>query len=397
MRVGFYAGELQSEKIGGGHTFQTTIIKGLMAASSEHEFYFYYKNEQNLFENTKNIKFINIYFEKKLIKKKIRFFKNKSKKNNEDVFNKLVTRDQIELVYFISPVYKKVDVPFIFTVWDLDHRKTPHFPEVSTVADEFTQRELFYSHAAPRASYVVIGNAEGKRQVEKFYNVDSDRIKTIPMPTPGFVYEYQEDSSILINNNLEKNKYLFYPAQFWPHKNHIRLLKALNKLKKQGSELKLVLTGSDVGNLKYIKEKVKEFNLENEVLFLGFVKKEEIISLYKNAYALTFVSFMGPDNIPPLEAMALKCPVISTGTDGMREQLRDCALFFDPTDENELVEKINLLASDELRGDLIKRGESLAKDYCAENYIKRMLELIDEFAPIRECWSSTEPYTDLKV
>lgn len=381
----------QDEKIGGGYTFHMSIIEGLMKVQSDHEFYFYYKSKKKLFENNNsNIKFTNMKFEY-ITKIKKKLFYKKIKKYETDL-NTLILRDNIELVYFISPFYEEVKAPFVLTVWDLGHRKESSFPEVSFCNNNFFSRENFYSKILMQASYIVIGNNEGKKQLEGFYNIEPRRIKTIPMPTPNYVYEIQEDLSILGKYGLEKNKYLFYPVQFWAHKNHIRLVKAMKKLKEQGLNFKFVFTGSNQGNLEYIKEKVKESGLEKEVLFLGFVKKEEIIALYKNAYALTYASFLGPDNIPPLEAMALRCPVICSDIDGMREQLGDCALFFNPIDEDDLIEKIKQLENNELRQSLIQKGEILAKNCSVENYITKMTEIIEDFVPIRECWSSTERY-----
>lgn len=392
MRVGFFVGKIQNEKIGGGHTFQMSIIEGLMNVESEHEFYFYYHSQNNLFEDTKNVKFINMKFECTTIVKKKLFYKKK--KIIESHLDKLTLRDNIELVYFISPMFQEVETPFIFTVWDLAYRSSGHFPEV-IINNEFANRESHYSRIIPRASFNVIGNNEGKRQICKYFNIENERVKTISMPTPNYVYNLNPDDSILRKHNLESKKFLFYPAQFWPHKNHIRLVKAMKKLKEQGSDFKLVFTGSDVGNEKYIKQKVKEYNLENDVLFLGFVTKQEIIALYQNAFALTYASYFGPDNIPPLESMALKCPVIASDIVGFREQLGDCALFFDSKDENDLVKKIKQLNDKKLVDDLVKKGEILAKDCSVENYISKMIEIIDDFAPIRECWSPTEKYIHL--
>lgn len=385
MRVGFYIGELQNETLGGGHTFQTSIVNGLLNTKSNHEFYFYYKAETNLFKSNENVKFINMHFEKD-IKIKNKLFYKKIKEYPQTL-NTLILRDEIELVYFLPPFYEKVDTPFVLTIWDLGHRKETYFPEVSVENDSFSGRETFFGTVPMQASYVVIGNNEGKRQLESFYNIESGRIKTIPMPTPDYVYETKEDTSVLDKFDLTKNKYLFYPAQFWAHKNHIRIIKAIKKFKAEGGDFKVVFTGADQGNEKYIKKQAEEFGLEKDVLFLGFVNKEEIIALYKNAYALTYASFLGPDNIPPLEAMALNCPVISADAPGMREQLGECALFFNPKDEDELIEKIKQLENQELRQNLITKGELLAKTCSIENYINKMVQIIDDFAPIRECWN----------
>jgi len=393
MRVGFYVGEIQDEKNGGGHTFQVSLIEGLIMAKCEHEFYVYYRCNKNLFKTSENVKFINMNFEYiPKIEKKL--FRRKKRRHESDL-NTLILRDKIELVYHITPSAPQVEVPYVFTVWDLAHKEMTFFPEVSNAGWTFEEREKNYISMIPKSSYTVIGNNEGKRQVCQYYNMNEDRVKIIPMPTPNDVSSTQPDTSVLEKYKLEKNKYLFYPAQFWPHKNHIRLVKAIKKLKEQNYDFKMVFTGSDFGNEKYIKQIVKDFGLKEDVLFLGFVTREEIIALYKNAFALVYASLLGPDNIPPLEAMALKCPVISSGITGMREQLNDCALFFDPLDENDLIDKLKLLENEELKQKLISKGEVLSKSCCVDNYVNKMIEIIDEFAPIRECWSSIEKYVHL--
>ena len=65
--------------------------------------------------------------------------------------------------------------------------------------------------------------------------------------------------------------------------------------------------------------------------------------MYKNAFALVYASFLGPNNIPPLEACALGCPVVAANIPGAFEQMGDAAAFFDPKDEYDLAEKIKML------------------------------------------------------
>src|SRR6185436_3788013 len=86
--------------------------------------------------------------------------------------------------------------------------------------------------------------------------------------------------------------YLFYPAQFWPHKNHINLLRAIKLLKERdGLKFTLVLSGSDHGNASYVKQTADELGLADQVIFAGFVPYEDIMAFYKHAFALTFVTF----------------------------------------------------------------------------------------------------------
>jgi glycosyltransferase involved in cell wall biosynthesis len=385
MRVGFFVGEIQKVTVGGGATFQTNILYQLIRTKSDHKFYIFYKSNDNLFDDSENIKFIN------LSKLKKRLF---SKKDDKEIsLNDQILELKIELVWFLTPHYEFVEAPFVLTIWDLQHRLQSYFPEVSLSGWDFNKREKFYSEYIPKASYVVIGNNQGAGEVEKFYNFPRERIKTIPLPTPQFVFEDLADDKILSKNNLVKGNYLLYPAQFWPHKNHIRIIKALDILKKQGIKWKVVFTGSDKGNKDYIEAKVKEYNLKDEVKFLGFVSKAELISLYKNAFATTFLSAFGPDNIPPLESMALGCPVICADAKGMKEQLGDAAIFFNPFNENELVEKIKELSgNDNIRAAMIENGKIVAQSVTTDKYIEKMISLIDEFSPIRECWSDQDRY-----
>jgi glycosyltransferase involved in cell wall biosynthesis len=397
MRIGVYIGELIHSTSGGGSTHQETVINQLIKTNSNHEFFIFYKGKLKESYDEKLAQFIAVN-EPKIKKSKLpRFLRKKRKKQTDTFLNTKALEHKIEFMWFPALMFQAVDVPYALTIWDLQHRLQTFFPEVSVSGTNFFEREKFYQQCVPNASYIIIGNKAGAKQVEKFYNFPAKRIKTIPLATPQFALsDAMSDDEILTKHGLKKNSFIFYPAQFWPHKNHIRILKALKILQQQGIDLQCVFTGSDKGNETYIKQKVSEFALNEKVKFLGFVKESELVSLYKNASALVFASMFGPDNLPPLEAMALKCPVICSNSDGMEEQLGDAALFFNPLNENELAQKISLLLSDDnLRQQQAAKGYQLAHILTPENHIKKFLDLVDEFAPIRECWSSDEKYVHL--
>ena len=140
------------------------------------------------------------------------------------------------------------------------------------------------------------------------------------------------------------NDYIFYPAQFWAHKNHIYILKALHILKSESSiSLGAIFSGSDQGNLSYIKDMTKQFNLENKVRFTGFVSNEEINYLYSQSIALVMPTYFGPTNIPPLEAFKLNVPVIYSDLPGLRDQVNDAALLLNLNDPKSLVENLKII------------------------------------------------------
>ena len=94
--------------------------------------------------------------------------------------------------------------------------------------------------------------------------------------------------------------------------------------------------------------------------------------------ALIFPSFFGPDNVPPLEAFALGCPVLASRVAGAEEQLRSGALLFDPTDPTDIADKVVAVGSDpELRKKLTEEGAKIAQLRTPERYIAQIEEILN--------------------
>jgi glycosyltransferase involved in cell wall biosynthesis len=185
---------------------------------------------------------------------------------------------------------------------------------------------------------------------------------------------------------------LFYPAQFWPHKNHVTLLRAVKVLRDRHSlNFHVVLTGSDQGNLSYVKQLVSQLGLVDQVHFLGFVSTDELIALYQNAFALMYTSMFGPDNLPPLEAFALGCPVIAAKVPGSEEQLGKGAVLIEPIDEDAFADAVyELYKEPGLRESLIERGRAHVMSFTGEDYARGVFAILDEFEKVRRCWSQEE-------
>ena len=77
----------------------------------------------------------------------------------------------------------------------------------------------------------------------------------------------------------------------------------------------------------------------------------------------------------------------------MKLQLKDAALFFDPKNENELAERIKKLFEDKnLRKELIEKGLKIAQARTSKDYVNEVIKIVDEFEPIRRCWSNEDEY-----
>jgi glycosyltransferase involved in cell wall biosynthesis len=303
----------------------------------------------------------------------------------------------IDLVWYLSPYYEVVPVPFVATVWDLAHRQMPYFPEVSTApgAWRWESRESYYQYVLPRAARVIVSNIAAVDSVH-LYGVQDANIRTIPLcvdvealRASGSFPDQGVPPAGVTALGLEPQKYLLYPAQFWPHKNHITLVDMLKILQDRGHDLKLVFTGADKGNQSFIEDYVKGLGLQDEVIFTGFVSTDTLHQLYRNAFALVFASLLGPDNLPPLEAMALDCPVICSRYPGAREQLGNAALYFDPLDAIDAADQVlDLVESSVYAQTLIQAGREWVKQFTPDRYIESVRSVLREFERTRRLWGT---------
>ena len=250
----------------------------------------------------------------------------------------LLTKN-IDLLYYLTPGGGEYNFPFVATHWDIGHYSMHAFPEVA-MNGTFEGRESLYQKTYKKALAILCESAAGKNELVQYKQINPERIFIVPL-FPGKLVDLKiglgEQQSIIESQfNIKKGNYFLYPAQIWSHKNHYHLLLAFKKVNEKYPNLKLVLPGSDKGNLGYIKEVIEDLELQSSVIIPGFISNEALYSLYKNAIALVMPTLLGPTNMPLLEAAYLGCPVITTAFEGHKELLGEYATYINPMDENEI-------------------------------------------------------------
>jgi glycosyltransferase involved in cell wall biosynthesis len=296
----------------------------------------------------------------------------------------------LELVLYPAPVSYSFEAgtPYVIAVHDLQHRLQPEFPEVS--ADGQAEgREYLFRNAIARATLVVADSEVGREDVLALYGdagATPDRVKVLPFVPPPYVLEagHADGPAVRQRYGLPE-RYFFYPAQFWPHKNHARLVRALGLLREHGLDAAVVFSGGGAGSA--IRERtheellrlVAELGLEGRVHDLGFVPAEDVAPLYRGAVALAMPTFFGPTNIPVLEAWALGCPVLTSDLRGIREQVGDAGLLVDPRSIESLADGMERLWADgELRRELAERGRTRLAEYTPSHFRARLAEIVRE-------------------
>lgn len=290
---------------------------------------------------------------------------------------------RLDLAYFAAPAFARIDVPFVFTLWDIGHRTIPEFPEMRSGRDPWTHREALCRTMLGQASFVVTGNDTGAAEARELFGLSAEKVVAIPFPNPDFAAVAEE-----VPPWLPAEPFFFYPAQFWVHKNHFTLLGALADLSAKGKRVpNLVCVGADKGNLAYLKTVAASLGIADKVHFPGFVSRGELKALYRRAVALVFPSLLGPNNLPPQEAAVLGCPMLLSDLPGHREQLGDGAVYVSPLDAVAWGEAMNRVASDEaFRSTLVTRAKSAVAGYTMEAYVTRVGALLARMVAGRRLW-----------
>jgi glycosyltransferase involved in cell wall biosynthesis len=99
------------------------------------------------------------------------------------------------------------------------------------------------------------------------------------------------------------------------------------------------------------------------------------------------MSLCGPENLPPLEAFALGCPVVASEIAGAAEQLGEAALLVDPCSPEEIANAIRLLLDDPERvRSLVEKGRRRAARWTGRDFVRGVFKMLDEFEPVRRCF-----------
>jgi glycosyltransferase involved in cell wall biosynthesis len=368
---------------GGSFQWTKNILESLNSFSnnSENKIIAFVLNENgydNIWNNYNNIKvvrlnalyfFINKFIDRIVFKfpKTSLLFKYISPLNIFSIFY------NIDLMIFptiLSATYYRKK--FVFMFCDISHKYYPNFPELGGVYG-IRYREAIFSNGCLNATCIIVESEELKKEVVKFYDTLESKIFVL----------YQTFSTSLKNSEVNEvsnivlpEKYIFYPAQLWEHKNHINLLKALKLVREKDNKIELVLTGFSKSGDNNIFRLISELGLNNYVHYLGYVKDYQVIELYKKAFALVMPTYFGPTNIPTLEAFFYGCPAVISNLPGVYEQAQDAAQYFDPNDPNDISINILSLNDFKLRHKMIKEGFRRSKELSFNNYYNETFQNI---------------------
>lgn len=181
----------------------------------------------------------------------------------------------------------------------------------------------------------------------------------------------------------EKDHFILYLGNAFPHKNLAVLFDALDILRKKRPELKLVLVGKKDINYTELEAKARNHPSAKNIIFTGFLPDEEAKWLHEHSLAYVFPSLSEGFSLTPMEAIVHGSPVVSSNATCLPEVYQNAAHYFDARYPKDIAAKTaEVLDNKKLRGQLIKNGQELIKKYSWRKMAKETLlvykEVLDE-------------------
>jgi glycosyltransferase involved in cell wall biosynthesis len=265
-----------------------------------------------------------------------------------------------DLVHFSmtnQPVLMKGKV--VTTIHDLTPIRLRGLPGNSTVY-QLKSRVFGWvtKKAAKKSAAILTGTNHVKQEIVNFTGVSSDKI----IVTPEAADEIPGEAKTVVN--LVDKKFIFYAGRAQPHKNLEKLIQSFEILYTSQPELYLVLVGKKDSSYERTEKLAAQSPARENIVFTGFIEDVELKWLYQNTQVYVFPSLSEGFGLPGLEAMVHGCPVVSSNATCLPEVYEDAAIYFDPSNPQEIAEKISsVLNNSELRQELIIKGHSQAAKY----------------------------------
>ena len=256
----------------------------------------------------------------------------------------------------ITPFVLNREIKKVLTLHDL----TPIlFPEMHTRETNLTWKSSL-KFIKNRTNVMICDSISTKNDCIKLLNIPEKRLRVIPLSADEQYKPLKNKKQIhdeLKSEYKIDTPFILFVGTLEKRKNVPTLLKSFYKLKKCKIEHKLVIVGGKGWKYTKIFDLIEEFNLKGDVIFTDYVTDEYLVKLYNAADLFVYPSLYEGFGLPPLEAMACGCPVITSNTSSLPEVVGDAGIMIDPNDIDSLTESMHkILTDNELRKEMSRKS-----------------------------------------
>lgn len=316
MRIALVLSSTATE--GGSFTYEQAVLKAVLRHSTSEQFVVY--APRGLHQQVKGIDpAIELRTTRPGFREKIGAFLRSSAAGlnfltilrlRNSRFERELNRDGIGIVYFLSPNISALTVrslPIITTVWDLGHRDLPYYPEIAG-GKYFAEREYYFQDTLRRSTLIVADSDVLAQQISTLYGTPSKRV--LLMPFTEIIDGLELSIERHMPSNMSKDRVILYPAQFWPHKRHILLVRAFAQVLDYEQNVRLLLVGGNKGNRTHVESEIKRLGIADRVTIMDFLPRKDLVEMIAQSCLVVYPSELGPTNLPPLEAESLGIPTV---------------------------------------------------------------------------------------
>ncbi len=391
MRVAINCLNLDPSFVGGLNSFTRGLLEGFAKTANGHQFRLYATTEnQHLFESLRNEKsFVVIAIDdlthslrKSLCRAALLSF---SERVYEFTSNRVFRRirelmdEEADVIYTPSVVLQSFDSrkASVLSMHDIQHA---HYPEFFSWPKRLSRR-ITYGLSAQHARFFQASSEFIKQDLLRHFEcISAEQITVIPEGVRVEEFSMPVHAASLCSRYAIPERFILFPAQLWPHKNHMTLLRALKQIEaKRGLQIPLMLTGGKYSAASRVLGYVAGQSM-NYVHYLGRVPFADLVGLYQTAAFLVMPSLHESNSLPILEAAAAGTPVIASRIPPNEELARVLQLnLFDPLDENQLALLIwKLWNNDETARAQALRNRDQVAFYSWENAALRYIQLFEQ-------------------
>jgi glycosyltransferase involved in cell wall biosynthesis len=219
-----------------------------------------------------------------------------------------------------------------------------HLPQMFDEAER-ASRDRAFERATRLATRVILLSEAVAADVRQNYPAQARKLRVLSPITrvPDSVYR-QDPREIVTTYNLP-DRFFFLPNQFWQHKNHAFLFRAIRDLRGRGLRVTVVCTGypGDYRNMRYFTqlwENVSRWNIRDQIIYLGLIPHDHVMALIRQSVCVLNPSRFEGWGIGVDEARSIGKRVLVSDIPAHREQNPPKAIFFDPQDLDELAKRL---------------------------------------------------------
>jgi glycosyltransferase involved in cell wall biosynthesis len=363
MRIGINLISLEPTKIGGMEQYIRNLLHYSNSKFVGYDFYLYLNSRnEHTFSDEYGTK---IVISENPIEKDLQIYRSIKELSIDLWFCPLLN---------LEP--KFLDIPSVVTIPDLQHEFFPEFFSKEIIS----WRNKNFKFSVEHADAVLTLSEFSKDTIIQTYGVSHNKVHSIYLDASKEFHTPLDRERILTVKEQYKlpERFGFYPANTWPHKNHLSLLKAIKILKDTyQTKINLVFTGSEHQASSEVKKYISQNNISDQIQFLGYINQDDMRYVFKNASFLVFPSLFEGFGIPLVEAMCSETPIICSKEGSIPEVVGECALLFDALDPKDIANKIMEVQDTQTQKDLVGKGRLQAQMFSWENSAKGTLEVFN--------------------